>query len=75
VAFARRILLNHSTECFFYGDVDLGRAEELSAIVLNERTKYLGSILQNSISAENFSDKFPSSNFGIISNQKTTYLT
>jgi hypothetical protein len=32
----------------------------------------LGSILQNSVSAENFSDKFSSSNFGQSATQKAT---
>jgi hypothetical protein len=33
-----------------------------------------GSILRNSISAQNFSDNFSSSNFGQISTQKSTYV-
>jgi len=39
--FARRFLLEMTTECFFYGDVDVEKAEELSTTVLSARTKFL----------------------------------
>ena len=39
--FARRFLIEMTTECFYFGDVDIVKAEQLSTIVLDERTKFL----------------------------------
>ena len=45
--FARRFFVDHSTECFFFGDLNVERAEELSTIVLNERTKFLEKLAES----------------------------
>jgi hypothetical protein len=47
------------------------RASALTPPNLSGLGSNLGSIFQNSISAENFPNKFSSSNFGQISTQKT----
>ena len=45
--FARKFFLEHSTECFFFGDLTVDRAEEFSTIVLNERTQFLERLAEN----------------------------
>jgi hypothetical protein len=40
--------------------------------LIRRLTKFLGPILQSSISAENISDSFSSSNFGLFSTQTAT---
>jgi DNA mismatch repair protein MSH3 len=50
-----------------------GSDAEVAAKVLDISANQ-GSILQNSIPAEKFSDRFSSSNFGLIFIKKTTYI-
>ena len=43
--FARTFLLENSTECFFFGSLSVERAEEMSTIVLDVRTKFLENLV------------------------------